>query len=145
MVYDFAIGACISMMVMLVHLFATILIYQFIHVVGEKINENKILFLVISLVVLNVVLFTCLSVSVSIWAITFYHLGFVDNFGDAFYTAMLNYTTLGYGDLNQVVQTRIFGPMAASSGIMMFGWAAALLVYVIQLHLPTIIKSKHTK
>jgi hypothetical protein len=142
MLADFMIGSTVGVAVMLVHLLSTLLIYWFVHKLCGKVSKNRVLYLVLSLIVLYIMLFVCLCSSVSIWAGVYYHMGFVDNFADAFYTAMLNYTTLGYGDLNQVAKTRLFGPMAAASGILMFGWAAALLVYIIQLHLPTILKNK---
>jgi len=139
------IGSVVGFAVMFIHLIATLLIYYFTYLIGSKINENKIIYLILSLIVLYIVLSICLFSSISIWAATYYYMGFVDNPENAFYTAMLNYTTLGQGDLNQVVQTRIFGPMAAASGILMLGWATALLVYIIQLHLPTIIKDNWRK
>ncbi|MCL7998397.1 ion channel [Brucella sp. 21LCYQ03] len=142
MILDFIIGSAVGITVMLVHLLATLTVYSFVHAIGSRINENKVAFLIVSLISLYIILFICLCCSVTIWALTYYHMGLVDNFGDAFYTAMLNYTTLGSGDLNQVAKTRLFGPMAAASGILMFGWAAALLVYIIQLHLPVILKKK---
>lgn len=142
MISDFIIGSAVGITVMLVHLMATLAVYSFVHAIGSRINENKVAFLIVSLISLYLILFICLCCSVTIWALTYYHLDLIDNYGDAFYTAMLNYTTLGSGDLNQVSKTRLFGPMAAASGILMFGWAAALLVYIIQLHLPVILKKK---
>lgn len=145
MLSDFIVGSTVSTIVMLVHLVATLAVYLFVHALGNKINEQKVAFLIISLISLYIILFICLCVSVTIWAMTYYHMGLVDNYADAFYTAMLNYTTLGSGDLNQVAKTRLFGPMAAASGILMFGWTAALLVYIIQLHLPVILKKRWEK
>ena len=142
MISDFIIGSAVGITVMLVHLLATLTVYSSVHVIGSRIGENRVIFLIASLICLYIILFICLCFSVTIWALTYYHMELVDNFGDAFYTAMLNYTTLGSGDLNQIAKTRLFGPMAAASGILMFGWAAALLVYIIQLHLPVILKKK---
>lgn len=145
MLSDFVIGSSVSIIIMLVHLIATLLVYFFVHLLGSKINESRVIFLIVSLISLYIILFICLCVSVSIWAAIYYHMDMVDDFSNAFYTAMLNYTTLGYGDLNQTSQTRLLGPMAAASGILMFGWAAALLVYIIQLHLPDILKKRWGK
>lgn len=145
MLSDFMIGSFVGVSVMFIHLAATLLIYYFTYMIGNKINKNRIVFLILSLITLYIVLSICLFSSVTLWAATYYYMGFVDNMEDAFYTAMLNYTTLGHGDLNQAVQTRLFGPMAAASGILMLGWATALLVYIIQLHLPTIIKENWGK
>jgi hypothetical protein len=142
MISDFIIGSAVGMAVMFVHLLATLTVYSLVHLIGNRIDENRVIFLALSLVTLYFILFICLCCSVTIWATTYYRMGLVDTFGDAFYSAMLNYTTLGTGDLNQIAKTRLFGPITAASGIIMFGWSAALLVYIIQLHLPVILKKK---
>ncbi|GLU27521.1 MULTISPECIES: ion channel [Brucella/Ochrobactrum group] len=142
MLTDFIVGSTVGIVVMLVHLLATLCVYLFVHLLGSKLNENRVIFLVVSLISLYIILFICLCCCVTIWALTYYHMGLVDNYGDAFYTAMLNYTTLGSGDLSQIARTRLFGPITGASGILMFGWAAALLVYIIQLHLPGMLKKR---
>ncbi|WP_273728105.1 ion channel [Brucella gallinifaecis] len=145
MLSDFIIGSSVGILVMLVHLLATLCVYLFVHLLGKKLDENRVIFLIISLVSLYVILFICLCISVTIWATAYYHMGLVDNYGDAFYSAILNYTTLGTGDLNQMAKTRLIGPITGASGILMFSWAAALLVYIIQLHLPVMLKKRWEK
>jgi hypothetical protein len=51
---------------------------------------------------------------------------------DLLYFAFVNYTTLGYGDITPVQAWRLIGPMTAMSGILMFGWSAAVLFEVLQ-------------
>lgn len=145
MLSEFIVGSAVGVTVMLVHLVSTLIIYSFVHLIGNRINENRVIFLIISMIVLYAILFICVCTSVSIWAYTYQKMGFTVDFRDAFYTAMLNYTTLGSGYLNQVIQTRLLGPMTAASGILMFAWSAALLVYIIQLHLPPILQKKWKK
>jgi hypothetical protein len=142
MLSDFIIGSAVGLIVMIVHLLSTLLIYYLVHLIGARMNERRVLFLVISLIVLYLVLFVCVCLSVSIWALTYYQMGFAGRFSDAFYTAMLNYTTLGPGGSAEILETRLFGPMTAASGILMFGWAVSLMVYIIQLHLPAILKNR---
>jgi len=139
---DFIIGSAVGLIVMIVHLLSTLAIYYFVHLIGTRMNERRVVFLVISLIVLYLILFLCVCLSVSIWALTYYQMGFAGRFSDAFYTAMLNYTTLGPGGSAEILKTRLFGPMTAASGILMFGWAVSLMVYIIQLHLPAILKDK---
>lgn len=142
MIYDFAIGSAVGLIVMLIHLASTLAIYYFVHRIGSRTNEFTVKFLTTSLITLYLVLFACFCASISVWAITYHQMGFVGKFSDAFYTAMLNYTTLGTGGAGRIAQTRLLGPMTAANGILMFGWATALLVYIIQLHLPIIMKKK---
>lgn len=145
MLSDFIIGSSVGIVVMFVHLLATLCVYLFVHLLGERLNENRVIFLIISLISLYIILFICLCVSVTIWAMTYLHMGLVDNYGDAYYSAILNYTTLGSGELNQVAKTRLIGPITGASGILMFSWAAALLVYIIQLHLPSLLAKRWAK
>lgn len=86
----------------------------------------------VSMMWLYINIFITLFVSVSIWAIFYYRMNLVDSMDAAFYSALVNYTTLGFGDLLEGTRTRIFGPMAAASGILMFSWAAAMIIYVLQ-------------
>jgi Ion channel len=39
--------------------------------------------------------------------------------------SVVNYTTLGYGDVTPLPGWRLLGPMTAMNGVLMFGWSAA--------------------
>lgn len=120
---------------MLNHLIMTIIIASSVSYVQEKIKLSSLVSLFMSVAVAYLLLSVALFVSVGIWSLLYYKMNLISSLDDAFYTALVNYTTLGLGDLRQSAQTRLFGPMAAASGIMMFGWAAAVMVYILQLHL----------
>lgn len=49
-------------------------------------------------------------------------------FHDAFYFALVTYTTVGYGDLTLGPGSRVFGAMASFAGILGFGMSTAFLV-----------------
>jgi phage baseplate assembly protein W len=67
-------------------------------------------------------------VQVSIWAAALLAVGAMAEFEPAVYFALVTYTTLGYGDVVLVPEFRIFGAMAAMTGILCFGLSTALLV-----------------
>lgn len=142
MLEDFVIGSFISVVVMLVHIFSTIIIRQVLSAIRTKMHSDNILFLVVALVAFYIIAFMTLIASVAIWAAAYFHLGFTATFIEALYTAMINYTTLGLGDLNPAIKQSMYGPMAAASGILMFSWSAALLMYVVQMHLPLVRNAK---
>lgn len=48
------------------------------------------------------------------------------------YFAFVNYTTLGYGDVNPVEQWRLLGPMTAMNGILLFGWSTAVIFEILR-------------
>jgi hypothetical protein len=48
------------------------------------------------------------------------------------YFALVNYTTLGYGDVVPVPRSRLLGPMTAMNGILLFGWSTAVIFHVLR-------------
>ncbi|MFC3638894.1 ion channel [Camelimonas fluminis] len=140
MMQDFLIGSFVSILVMLAHLAGTLLIVSSVERIRKRFTEPNPLSTFITLTVVYIILSCMLFASVGIWATLYIGLNLVDGWGNAFYSALVNYTTLGFGDLVQASRTRIYGPMAAASGILMFSWAAAILVYVLQAHLPAMIR-----
>ncbi|MDJ0612883.1 MAG: potassium channel family protein [Rhizobiaceae bacterium] len=68
------------------------------------------------------------TVQVWIWAGALVGLGALQSFPDALYFALVTYTTVGYGDLTIGPDFRIFGAMAAVTGMLGFGISTAFLV-----------------
>jgi ion channel len=48
------------------------------------------------------------------------------------YFAMVNYTTLGYGDVTPMARWRLLGPMTAMNGVLLFGWSTAVIFQVLR-------------
>jgi ion channel len=67
------------------------------------------------------------SVQVWIWAFSFVLSGTIPNLGDAVYFALATYTTLGYGDIILGEGFRVYGAMAAVTGLLSFGLSTAFL------------------
>ena len=72
-------------------------------------------------------------VEVIIWAFLFIFCGEFTQFGGAFYHSAMNYTTLGYGDVIMSPAWKLFGPLEAADGMLMFGVSTAMVISVIQL------------
>ncbi|MFG1297815.1 ion channel [Xanthobacter variabilis] len=49
----------------------------------------------------------------------------------AFYLAIENFTTLGYGDVLPAHEWRLLGPLTSCNGLLLFGWSTALLYTVL--------------
>ena len=58
---------------------------------------------------------------VGLWALLFVGLGEFNSYASAFYHSMVNFTSLGYGDLVMSEDWRLLGAMEAAGGILMFG------------------------
>ncbi|MBS9479245.1 ion channel [Ancylobacter radicis] len=122
--------------VMLVHLGATFLLIALVRPFESRLWGSPYLRLMLALLTTNALLLCAHLFEVGLWSLLYGALGLVADPADAYYSAFVNYTTLGYGDVLQATRTRLLGPMAAGSGILMFGWSTALLIYVLQGHLP---------
>jgi len=70
------------------------------------------------------------TVQVWLWAFSLVLLGAFNSIADAVYFSLVTYTTLGYGDVTLNEGVRIFGAMAAVTGLLNFGLSTAFLVGV---------------
>jgi hypothetical protein len=62
-----------------------------------------------------------------VWACLFYAFGEFADFAAAFYHSVVNFTTLGYGDLVMSQQRRLLGALEAANGVLMFGLTTGFL------------------
>jgi hypothetical protein len=67
-----------------------------------------------------------------LWAVLFLFCGEFRSFGVAYYHSVVNYTTLGYGDVIMTPLWRLLGPLEAANGMLMFGVSTAVIFAVIQ-------------
>lgn len=58
-------------------------------------------------------------------------------FGSAYYHSAVNYTTLGYGDVEMSPSWRLLSPLEAVDGMLMFGASTAMIFAIIQRLLET--------
>lgn len=65
-------------------------------------------------------------IQVGLWALLFVQLGEFESYATAFYHSMVNFTTLGYGDIVMSEKWRLLGAMEAGVGVLMFGLSAGV-------------------
>jgi hypothetical protein len=58
---------------------------------------------------------------VGLWAALFARLGQFESYANAFYHSMVNFSSLGYGDVVMSEEWRLLGAIEATGGILMFG------------------------
>ena len=73
------------------------------------------------------VLFAGNLVQAALWAWMFLFFGEFKEFGTAFYHSLVNFTTLGYGDLVMSDERRLLGALEAANGILMLGLTTSVL------------------
>jgi hypothetical protein len=76
------------------------------------------------------VLFAGHLIQIGVWASLFLELGEFDDFATAYYHSIVNFATLGYGDIVMSVHWRLLGALQAASGVLMFGLSASTLFTV---------------
>jgi hypothetical protein len=67
----------------------------------------------------------------ALWAGLFLACGEFADFATAFYHSVVNFATLGYGDIVMSDTRRLLGALEAANGVLMFGLTAAFLYSVI--------------
>ena len=68
---------------------------------------------------------------ITVWA-GFYHLsGCFQDFNTSSYFSATSYSTLGYGDVLLPATWRVFGPIEAVTGVLMFGWSTGVLFAIV--------------
>ena len=67
------------------------------------------------------ILFVGLLFQVGLWAALFVRLRQFDSYATAFYHSMVNFSSLGYGDIVMSEKWRLLGAIEATGGILMFG------------------------
>lgn len=85
-------------------------------------------------IVAGVTIFALIAhlLEILIWAMIFDFCGEFTQFATAFYHSSMNYTTLGYGDVAMSESWKLFGPLEAANGMLMFGVSTAMIFAVIQ-------------
>ena len=128
---QFVIGFIVSMINIMIHALATIAAIGVARAVGLRYTSSPRLHLMIVMVATVVVLKFAHGLEVIAWALSYALVGAAPEGSDLLYFAFVNYTTLGYGDVTPVEAWRLLGPMAAMTGILMFGWSTAVLFEVL--------------
>jgi hypothetical protein len=83
---------------------------------------------------LSVVLLVLLGgnlIQMAAWAGLFTARGEFEEFGTAWYHSVVNFTTLGYGDLVMSETNRLLGGLEAANGVLMFGLTTGVLFAVL--------------
>jgi len=78
-----------------------------------------------------IILLTGNLLQAALWATMFLISGEFENFSTAFYHSLVNFTTLGYGDLVMSAERRILGALEAANGVLMLGLTTSIIYWII--------------
>jgi len=80
--------------------------------------------------VVLMILFVGHELQFAVWAALFVYLGEFPSYETAFYHSVVNFTSLGYGDIVMSEKWRLLGALEAANGILMFGLTASSFIGV---------------
>jgi hypothetical protein len=66
-------------------------------------------------------------IQITLWAMLFVFYGEFTDLATAFYHSVVNFSTLGYGDVVMSEQHRLLGALEAANGVLMFGLTTGFL------------------
>jgi Ion channel len=125
------VGSLTSMINIAIHALATIAAISIARAIGLRKTSAPRWHLMTVMVATVLVLNCAHLIEVMVWAMSYTLVGAAPDGSDLLYFAFVNYTTLGYGDVTPVKAWQLLGPMAAMTGILMFGWSTAVMFDVL--------------
>jgi hypothetical protein len=99
---------------------------------GRKVIAHPTLRLASVMIVTVLILMVAHISEVAVWALAYRLVDAVPAGTNLVYFALVNYTTLGYGDVVPVRDWQLVGPMTAMNGILLFGWTTAVIFEVMR-------------
>ena len=124
---------CVTVIVSMgIQIFAVVFILQYlfkiVSIAKNHTGEKRRTTYVIS--VIMVILFIGHMIQVAVWAALFMFVGEFDDFLTAYYHSMVNFASLGYGDIVMSEQWRLMGAIESSIGVLMFGVSAGAMLSI---------------
>jgi hypothetical protein len=80
--------------------------------------------------VIMIILFIGHMAQAAVWAALFRYLGEFGDYATAFYHSLVNFASLGYGDIVMSEEWRLLGAIEASAGVLMFGLSAGAMLSI---------------
>ena len=124
---------CVTVIVsMSIQIFAVVFILQYlfkiVSIARNHTGAKRRTTYVIS--VIMVILFIGHMIQVAVWAALFMFVGEFDDLLTAYYHSMVNFASLGYGDIVMSEQWRLMGAIESCIGVLMFGVSAGAMLSI---------------
>ncbi|MBR0853186.1 potassium channel family protein [Bradyrhizobium liaoningense] len=132
MLIQFLVGMLVSAVNIGIHALVTVVAISIARSAGLRHSKRPRLHLMGIMIAAAAVLNVAHTLEVLVWAWTYHIVQAAASGSELLYFAFVNYTTLGYGDITPVPQWRLFGPLTAMNGVLLFGWSAAILFEVLR-------------
>jgi hypothetical protein len=133
MLRQIVVGGTVSLVNIAVHAMAMIVVIRVARSVAAKWLSFPTLRLGTVMIGTVAVLMAAHMTEIAIWSLAYAFVGAMPEGTDRLYFALVNFTTLGYGDILPVPRWRLLGPMTAMNGVLLFGWSTAVIFEVLSL------------
>src|SRR4029450_10733941 len=100
-------------------------------VVAKKTTHPTVLLISVMVATVSVLMAAHMS-EVLVWALAYAIVDAAPAGAHLVCFALVNYTTLGYGDVTPMAHWRLLGPMTAMNGVLLFGWSTAVIFQVLR-------------
>jgi hypothetical protein len=128
-------GGAVSVLNIVIHALVMTIIVRVAHAIWARplpANRFLSLLLVVVMVPTVTVFMIAHTLEVTVWSVAYSIVGAAPANADLVDFAFVNYTTLGYGDVIPLEGWRLFGPMTAMNGMLLFGWSTAVIFEVLR-------------
>jgi Ion channel len=130
MLRQLVVGSGVGICNIVIHALVMTALVRVVLTVGAKKTGHPTFLLIFVMVATVSVLMAAHMLEILVWAVTYGILDAAPAGADLVYFALVNYTTLGYGDLTPIAHWRLLEPMTAMNGVLLFGWSTAVVFQV---------------
>ena len=131
MLIQLAVGSAVSAINILLHAAVTLIAIWIARIAARRNTSHPLLFLPGVMIATSLVLMAAHTLEVFVWSLAYAIVNAAPDDANLVYFAVVNYTTLGYGDVTPLAKWRLLGPMTALNGVLMIGWSTALIFEVL--------------
>ena len=132
MLHQLVVGSGVSICNIVIHALVMTALIPAVRTVDAKKAGHPTVLLIFVMVATVAVLMAAHMLEVLVWALAYAIVDAVPVGADLVYFALVNYTTLGYGDVTPMARWRLLGPMTAMNGVLLFGWSTAVIFQVLR-------------
>ena len=132
MLRQLVVGSGVSICNIVIHALVMSAVVRVVRTGGAKKTTHPTVLLIFVMVATVSVLMAAHMSEVLVWALAYAIVDAAPAGADLVYFALVNYTTLGYGDVTPMAGWRLLGPMTAMNGVLLFGWSTAVIFQVLR-------------
>ena len=138
MLRQLLVGTAVSICNIAIHAMVMASAIRVAQIASDRSTSRPTLRLIAVMIAAVSVLMVAHLSEVLVWSLVYKIISVAPPGTDVMYFAFVNYTTLGYGDVTPLDRWRLFGPMTAMNGVLLFGWSTAVIFELLRKTMTTL-------